>query len=190
MAENISEKQTEDASDANETAVVHSELSGLERALTDFSKNFEKSAHRWEIMIYPAMLLFFVLAMSGFYLIYSLTQDMHALAKNVDPQMAHNLQTMAINIQSLSGNIQDMTGKITQMSENIHQIDLTMGSMDSHMSDVSQKMNTLEPLLVNISEMNMSMRAMRDATGQMSRDLTNLNHNVGRPMSKFNMLPW
>ena len=190
MGEKISNGKTPDTPEPNEVSEVRAELSGVEKALSDFSRHFESSARRWEIMVYPAMILFFILGMSGFYLIYSLTKDMATLAAHVDPQMAQNLQTMSSNIQSLSDNIHDMTGKISLISQDVDQIGSAMVNMDSTMSDVSQKMNTLEPLLANISDMNMAMRAMTNSTGMMSRDMSNLNYNVGRPMSMFNMFPW
>jgi len=190
MVENNSKGKTPDAPDAEEVSGMREELSGVERALTDFSKSFETSARRWEIMVYPALVIFFVLGISGFYLIYSLTKDMNTLASHIDPLMAENLQTMSGNIESLSKNIHDMTGRMTEISEDVGQINLTMVKINSTMSDVSRKMNTLEPLLANISEMNMSMRAMTGSTGMMSRDMSNLNYNVGRPMSMFNMFPW
>lgn len=190
MNEETAKETTPETPDAKTATDVTGELLGLERALTDFSRNFERSARRWEMMVYPAMLLFFILGISGFYLIYNLTNDMHDLASYVDPEMAHNLQTMSRNVESLSNNIHDMTTKIAEISADVDQITATMGDIDVTMATVSQKMNTLEPLLANISDMNMSMRAMTTTTGVMSRDMSHLNYNVGRPMSMFNMFPW
>ncbi len=178
------ENESTRSRDTSREAEVRSELVGLEVALTKFSRSFEASAHRWEMLVYPAMLVFFIMATSGFYLIYSLTVDMHTLANHVDPQMAENLDTMSTHIEHLSGNIHDMTGRIAHMSDSIDHINMSIGTMNVTMGDISYKM---DPLLENIADMNFSMRQMTTATGIMSRDMSNMNYNIGKPMSIF---PW
>jgi hypothetical protein len=56
-----------------------------------FVGSFEKSARRWELVVYPAMLAFVVLAAYGFFLVYSLTKDMHTLARSIDPMMSAHM---------------------------------------------------------------------------------------------------
>ncbi|HBE93260.1 MAG TPA: hypothetical protein DDW55_12345, partial [Gammaproteobacteria bacterium] len=62
-------------------------LLGLEYVLSDFTKQFQRSARRWELMAYPAMVVFGLLAISGFWLIYSLTKDMNKMSDSMDPNM-------------------------------------------------------------------------------------------------------
>ena len=45
-------------------------LAKLEIALTHFAQTFEASAKRWERMVYPAIIIFGILGISGFWLIY------------------------------------------------------------------------------------------------------------------------
>ena len=45
-----------------------------------FARTFEASARRWELIVYPSMLAFIVLAAYGFFLIYTLTGDVGRLA--------------------------------------------------------------------------------------------------------------
>ena len=52
-----------------------------------FVRSFEKSARRWELIIYPAMLAFVILAAYGFFLIYTLSKDVHFLASSMDPEL-------------------------------------------------------------------------------------------------------
>jgi len=181
----------------------------LEKALTHFVQTFEDSAgrweekvypfitsfesttRRWERMVYPAILVFGLLGLSGFWLIYSLTADVHELARNVDPKMERNLGMMSEHMADLSSYIKVMTTDIGEMKSNIAQLDASIQIMQEDMSAISAKLDTLPPLLLNIAEMNQSMKAMTMNTGVMSRDVGVMNQNVGRPMSFMNQFaPW
>ena len=138
-------------------------MDGLERALTHFVKSFESSAQRWEEkvypfvqsfqdsakrwerMVYPAIIIFGLLGMSGFWLIYSLTQDMHALARNVDPKMAHNLETMSTHMEELAHNIDTMTAVVRQMNTHIASMDTSIGIMQPDISTISTRLDTMPP---------------------------------------------
>ena len=48
---------------------------------------FETSARRWELIVYPTLFAFIILAAYGFYLIFSLARDVHYLAMTVDSNM-------------------------------------------------------------------------------------------------------
>lgn len=87
-----------------------SELQSLEKALTHFVTTFEQSTKRWEDTVYPFIQSFeastrrwermvypaiFVLGISGFWLIYSLTKDIHDLTASIDPKMEHNMAVIA-----------------------------------------------------------------------------------------------
>ncbi len=58
--------------------------------LSDFAKSFDKSARRWELIVYPSLFAFIILAMYGFFLIYSLTQDIRTMASSIDPKMGEH----------------------------------------------------------------------------------------------------
>ncbi len=184
-------------------------LAGLEKVLTHFVTSFEESAHRWEAkvypfvksfeatakrwerMVYPSIAIFGILGISGFYLIYSLTQDMHELARNVDPRMERNLALMSANMSELSRNVAHMTTEVRAMKNHIAHLDSSIGIMQGDMSAIATKLDTLPPLLFKITEMNESMKAMTVNTGVMGRDMGIMNQNVGRPMSFMNSFaPW
>ena len=99
------------------------------------SAAFENSARRWELIVYPSLFAFILLAAYGFYLVYSLAKDVHYLAISVDT----NMTVLAGNMQSVSKNLNTMTA-----------------SMDS----INNKVATLEPMLDNMSSMNRSMQSM------------------------------
>jgi len=162
-----------------------------EQTVYPFIKSFEASAKRWERMVYPAIIVFGILGLSGFWLIYSLTTDVHELARNVDPKMERNLALMAANISKLSGSVESMTSEVRDMQIHIHNMDNSIFVVKDDMGAISKKLDTLPPLLQTIAEMNQSMKAITINTGVMSHDVRGMNENVGRPMSFMNSFaPW
>jgi len=75
------------------------------------SNAFETSARPWELIVYPSLFAFIILAAYGFYLIFSLAKDVHYLAIRVDSNMTvltSNMQSVSDNIVQLSGNVRIM----------------------------------------------------------------------------------
>lgn len=150
--------------------------SGMER----LSAAFESSARRWELIVYPSLFAFIILAAYGFYLVYSLAKDVHYLAISVDSHMT----VLAGNMQSVSENMGQMTANVRTMTVSLDAIDKNVG--------------TLEPMLANIGSMDEAIQTMTVATRSMSKathnmqyDMSRMNHNIGRPMSFLNtFLPW
>ncbi len=156
-----------------------------------FIKSFESTTRRWERMVYPAIIVFGMMGLSGFYLIYSLTKDVHELARNVDPKMERNLAMMSGHMSMLSTDIKMMSTVIREMKNHIASLDSSILTMQEDMGAISTKLDTLPPLLLNIAEMNQSMKAITLNTGLMSRDVGTMNQNVSRPMSLMNQFaPW
>jgi len=190
----VKSDQTPESDPGSSMSSEQSALLGLEKALTDFARHFQDSARRWERMVYPAMVIFGILGVSGFWLIYSLTEDMHEMSRNIDPLMADNLSSMSISVKTLAENVENMdrlieamVTKIGNMDSHTGSISMTMHGMHKTMAEVSEKMNTLQPLLLNIAEMNQSMKAMTMNTGVMSRDV----NSMSRPMSMMKgFSPW
>ena len=162
-----------------------------EQTIYPFVRSFEASAKRWERMVYPAIIIFGMMGLSGFWLIYSLTTDVHELARNVDPKMERNLALMAENISRLSLSVESMTSEVRDMQVHIHSMDKSILTMKDDMGTIATKLDTLPPMLHAISEMNQSMKAMTVNTGVMSRDVRGMNESFGRPMSFMNSFaPW
>ena len=160
----------EQGSERPESASMATEDDAMDR----FVSVFEASARRWELVVYPAMLAFVVLAGYGFFLIYTLSKDIHVLAEGMDPQMAKHLADMSDSVVLLSENIRTMTRRVHKMS----------GSME----DISGKMDALqhvEPMLVNMRGMNASTSGMNDNMQRMTRTGDAMNYelgNMGRSM--------
>jgi len=176
-------------------------FSHLER----FAKAFEASARRWELVVYPSLFAFIVLAAYGFFLVYSLTKDMRVLSANVDPQMTEHMDSMTASIERLSDTIQDMNVSVKamaghmksldshialmkedtgQMSSNTASMTKEMERVNVQMGVIAVKLNALDPIVLNMAAMNDSMKAMTMSTGLMSRD-------IGRPLNFMNQfMPW
>jgi archaellum component FlaC len=163
----------------------------LEITLTNFFKNFDKSLSRWERMIYPMLVIVGILGLSGFYLIYNVTTDMHTLTEQVDPRMEEHLQSMSTNMQQLSQNIAIMTEQITFLVGRVDSMEQHITSMDGNIGvmaeDVGGLKKSIGQMSVNIADMNHAVRTMTVNTGVMSRDI----NQMGRPMDFMNSFtPW
>jgi len=155
-------------------------------AMDRFVRSFEASARRWELVVYPAMVAFIVLAAYGFFLIYSLSKDIHTLAQGMDPQMAKNLSNMSDSVVYLSENIRTMTRRVDKMTNIIEDISVKMDALDN-----------LSPMLVNMQGMNNSMSGMDQSVRVMSMSSEGMRYEMGkmghsmRPMNFMNdFLPW
>ncbi|MCU7920784.1 MAG: hypothetical protein KZQ95_20875 [Candidatus Thiodiazotropha sp. (ex Epidulcina cf. delphinae)] len=163
----------------------------LEITLTNFFKSFDKSLSRWERMIYPTMVVVGILGLSGFYLIYNVTRDMHQLTQQVDPRMETNLQSMSSHMGQLTQNIQIMTEQITVLVQRVDSMEQHVAAMDGNIGalalDVGNMNQNVGVMTVNIADMNQAMRTITVNTGFMSRDI----NQMGRPMDFMNSFtPW
>jgi hypothetical protein len=98
-------------------------------AIDRLSQAFETSAKRWELIVYPSLFAFIILAAYGFYLVFSLAKDVHYLAISVDS----NMTVLASNMQSISDNVGQMSANVRTMAVSVESI--------------SRDVTTLEPML-------------------------------------------
>ena len=154
-------------------------LLGLEYVLADFAREFQSATRRWEKIAWPAMIIFAILAISGFWLIYSITEDMHRMSRNIDPQMSKNLGDMSKNIAILTQNIQHMDKTITQLSSNVGQMNNHVASIDGAIESMR---GDIKHMSVNMSQMNQSIHTITWNTGIMSEDM----NRMGKPMRFMN----
>ena len=149
---------------------------GAQYSMDRLSMAFETSARRWELIVYPSLFAFILLAAYGFYLIFSLAKDVHFLALSVDS-----------NMNIMSSNLQTMTDSVGQLSANVRTMAVSVDSM-------AQDVRTLEPMLTSMDAMEESMKNMTMSTYNMQHDMRSMNHNlydVSRPISVWNsFMPW
>jgi methyl-accepting chemotaxis protein len=142
-------------------------------AIDRLSQAFENSAKRWELIVYPSLFAFIILAAYGFYLVFSLAQDVNYLAISVDS----NMTVLASNMQSISDNMGQMSANVRSMAVGV----------DSMARDVS----TLEPMLTSMENLDRSVRGMTFTTSYMRDDMAIMSGNISRPMSLMNwIMPW
>lgn len=148
-------------------------LSQTEYSMDRLSEAFESSARRWELIVYPSLFAFIILAAYGFYLVFSLAKDIHYLAISVDS----NMTVLSSNMQAVSDNMTQLTGNIRTMTTQLHSIDGKMGA--------------LEPMLTNMDSMDRSIQSITLTTHRMRDDMSIMNHSISRPMSFMNsFMPW
>ncbi|MCW9012788.1 MAG: hypothetical protein OQL06_03320 [Gammaproteobacteria bacterium] len=118
----------------------------LSRSMDELTQTFTASARRWELIVYPSMFAFVLLATYGFFLIYSLTQDVGTVAEEMKT-IGKNMTTMTVHMDSISKNMVNMT-------QTMHGQSITMAEMNKNMVNMSMSMNQMRH---DISIMNNSV---------------------------------
>ncbi len=151
----------------------NAEQSEVGYSMDRLSLAFETSARRWELIVYPSLFAFIILAAYGFYLVYSLAKDVHYLAISVDS----NMTVLSSNMQAVSENMSHLTANVRTMT--------------THIESIDNKVATLEPMLTNMHSMDKSMQSLTSSTHYMRNDMALMNRNISRPMSFMNtFMPW
>ncbi|MEO5377245.1 MAG: methyl-accepting chemotaxis protein [Magnetococcus sp. DMHC-6] len=128
-----------------------SECSGcFSSIMGEFARSFDKSAKRWELIVYPSLFAFIILAMYGFFLIYSLTQDIRTMAVSIDPLMGRNMGSLSVNIKSLSDNMEQMSTHLEYISDNMETMSVDMQGMAENIGHMTDKIGNMDK---NITEM-------------------------------------
>ena len=73
-------------------------------SLDKLSTAFMESARRWEMIVYPSLLAFIILAGYGFFLIYSLTKDVHLVVEDMHKVTA-SMERVVVNMDIVSKNM-------------------------------------------------------------------------------------
>ncbi len=141
-----------------------------------FAKTFEASARRWELVVYPSMLAFIVLAAYGFFLIYNLSNDIGRLANSMDT-VVNSMDQVAVNMTAVSANVAVMSGNLTHIA-----------------TDTGDGTDSMKNMLVKLDRMNntmgliaVPMYQIRNDMGRMSNNL----HQVAGPMKMVGgIMPW
>ncbi len=142
-------------------------------AIDRLSQAFESSAKRWELIVYPSLFAFIILAAYGFYLVFSLAKDVHYLAISVDT----NMTVMASNMQAISSNVAQMSQDVRRMTTNVESI--------------AQDVQALRPMLASLQQMDLAMRNMTVSTASIRQDMAVMNNSFSRPMQFMNwFMPW
>jgi len=149
----------------------------LENELQELEMKSEASTRRMQLLVYPAMVAFFILSAFGFYLIYSLTSDVNRMANTI----SHMSDSIDSNMGSISGNMGNMSNKMDNLVDTTHVMSGNLGNMTN---------NTVE-MVNSISGMRSATYDMAASTNNMQRDIWSMNKNISTPLSFMNnFLPW
>lgn len=144
--------------------------------LDKFSRTFESSARRWELVVYPSLLAFVVLAAYGFYLIYMLTGDVNRLARS--------METVVVAIERMSADINAVSGNVAGMSGNLNTIAADVGSGSE---DMNQLLGRLDTINHSVGVMTAPMYHIRNDMGRMRHTM----HDATGPLQMVNgMFPF
>ena len=143
---------------------------GLAAGMDKFASAFEASARRWELVVYPTLLAFIVLAGYGFFLIYTLTTDVGRLARSIE--------TMVVSMDDV---VQDLHA----VSTNVGQISSTMTLVAN---DVGSGTDAMKEMLVKMDSINKSMGVMTVPIYGMRNDMSRINDNMHQVTGPMKMM--
>lgn len=96
---------------------------------------FLASAKRWEMIVYPSMFAFIILAGYGFFLIYSLTKDAHT--------MAQDMSNMSVKMDMISQNMVLMTQSLHSQNKSMSEMVIAMRGMNISMNQMRYDMSIM-----------------------------------------------
>jgi hypothetical protein len=178
-AEQVDEEVVEEAAKEAEQLL----FTDMAQYMSQFARSFEASARRWELVVYPTMLAFVVLAAYGFFLIYKLTNDIGEIVG----QMEH-ISTSMVNINK---NFSSTTNNMNTVARTMVKISANMDQMSR---DIKEQNAAMGVIVVNMRAMNKSIDSMSYSMHSMGYDTRTMGRNmenVSGPMRFMNnFMPW
>lgn len=158
-------------------------IESIERLCT----TFQRSAHRWEMIIYPSVIMLILMVAGAFFFIYKLTSEMRNLALQMQPEMGIHLNKVADSVGQLSSSLD-------QMSRNIDTMRVRIENMSTDVSKISKQMVYMENLQTmnqQMAQMNQAIYVMAAHTDSMRWNMQTMNRSISRPLSMMNsFMPW
>lgn len=129
-----------------------------EHCMARLADSFEASARRWELIVYPSMIAFILLAAYGFWLIYNLTHDIADVAKSVREMTASVTQdlgeisgkmtiiaTSTKYMQPMSHDIRNMTANVNDLATSTSHMQYNMWQLNRNVSAPFNMMDKVMP---------------------------------------------
>ena len=177
--EHVSEEVVEEAAKEAE----HLLFTDMAQYMSQFARSFEASARRWELVVYPTMLAFIVLAAYGFFLIYKLTNDIG--------EIVGQMEDISISMVNINKNFSSTTNNMNTVARNMVKMTEYMNQM-SH--DIKEQNAAMGAIVISMREMNQSIDSMSYTMYNMSYDTQTMGRNienVSGPMRFMNnFMPW
>jgi len=143
---------------------------GMVACMDKFARTFEASARRWELVVYPSLLAFIVLAAYGFFLVYTLTNDVGRLARSIE--------TMVVSMDDVAQDLHVVSTNVAQISS----------SMILVANDVGSESETMKDMLVKMDDMNKSMGVMTVPIYDMRNDMSRMNRSMHKVAGQMKMM--
>ena len=159
----VDKQATAEAAGKDSTRELFPEGDAMDR----FVRAFEASARRWELVMYPAMLAFVVLAAFGFFMIYNLSKDISTMAQGMDPELGKHLNQISESVIYLSENMRTMTRRVYHMSDSVEAM---TGRMEA--------LKYMEPMLTNMNGIGISMDSINKETYTMILSMDAMRHDM------------
>ncbi len=142
----------------------------LENELRELEKREESSTRRMQMLVYPAMIAFIILASYGYYLVQSLTTDVSKMASSI-----------AVISDSVDQNMKVISASTVQISAKMTSLVNSTEAMTGSVGDMSSDVGVMKDATSNLAV----------STNNMQQDMWSLNQNVSTPLSMFNkFIPW
>ena len=181
----------------DDEVMISTSIKDLEKMLEGVE---EHTITKFEKMFIPSLIVFVILAIAGFFVIYSITVDMTKLASAMDPNMGKNMSSMTKSVEKLSLSVERMGKNVEDMNKNFAKVNQNMGhivtkldnldDINTNLASVARDMKHLEPMLNNMNHMNESMVNMDKSMQRMDRDISILRDSFARPMNIINSMPF
>lgn len=155
---------------------VEDELHEVEEELHEFEVKQSSITRTLQIIVYPAMVAFIVLAAYGFYLVQSLTTDVHRLTETI----ADMNEVVGVNMTNISGTMGHMSGQMDHLV-------VSTGMMSQNMMGMTDSTRQMSK---NVQQMNTSTQHMAASTYNMQNDLRGLNKGFKPMRMMSNFMPF
>lgn len=109
-------------------------------SLERLSSAFTASARRWELVVYPSMIAFIILAGYGFFLIYNLAADAHAIKESM-VDISRNMEAVSKNMTVMTHIANDQSIAMKQMAHDVRGMNFYMGQMGYDLSIMNQNVS-------------------------------------------------
>ncbi|MCW8922321.1 MAG: hypothetical protein OQK69_01640 [Gammaproteobacteria bacterium] len=116
----------------------------LSESLNELTQTFTASTRRWQMIVFPAMFAFILLATYGFFLIYSLTKDVGSIATQMG-SINNTMQAVVVNMERQTMSIQEMNGHVRNMTVSMGKMSHDMAVINNSVSRPMQFMNSFTP---------------------------------------------
>jgi len=114
----------------------------ISKSMDEMTKVFTASSRRWELIIYPSLFAFILLAAYGFFLIYSLTQDIHVVSTEM-VIMRKSMQNIDTHVANMSDNVSKMTHTIETQAKSMREMNMHMRTMTMSIGRMTHDMSIM-----------------------------------------------